>query len=213
MRPGQGLQVARRPDAALSLVPHPVPAPALDGQDAVNATQAAILRALELCRVLDVEHNAASVHMNFRAVRHELKTLEGIHFPAEPEHAADAEAPELRSAQTGRATQPGSMRHKILAVLSCEPLADFQTVKELAKDGAYRDVLVTLHAVRRRRHELMAAGWVEPVLVGSQVRKATQESTGRDCTVYQLTDWGVTALKRLRSGQEVLFTDSELGHG
>lgn len=174
----------------------------------MNATQAAVLRALSLSEVLDVEHTTEEVHRAFRAVRHELETLRGLHCPEAP-----AEAPELRSAHTGRATQPGSMRHKILALLSLGPLADFQTVEQLAKDGAYRDVLITLHAVRRRRHELMAAGWVEPVLVGQQVRKVRQESTGRDCTVYQLTDWGVAALKRLRSGQEVLFTDSELGNG
>lgn len=174
----------------------------------MNATQAAVLRAVSLCQVLDVEHTTEEVHRAFRAVRHELDTLRGLHCPEAP-----AEAPELRSAHTGRATQPGSMRHKILALLSMGPLADFQTVGQLAVDGAYRDVLITLHAVRRRRHELMAAGWVEPVLVGQQVRKVRQESTGRDCTVYQLTDWGVTALKRLRSGQEVLFTDSELGNG
>lgn len=174
----------------------------------MNATQAAVLRALSLSEVLDVEHTPEQVHRAFRAVRHELQTLQGLHCPEAP-----SATPELKSAHTGRATQPGSMRHKILALLSFEPLADFQTVGQLAVDGAYRDVLVTLHAVRRRRHELMAAGWVEPVLVGGAVRKARQESTGRDCTVYQLTDWGVTALKRLRSGQEVLFTDSDLGNG
>lgn len=175
----------------------------------MNATQSAVLRALRLAKVLDVEHTPEELHAAFRAVRHELETLRGLHVPEAP---VPTSAPEPKSARTGRATQPGSMRHKILAVLSLGSLADFQLIAELAKDGAYRDVLVTLHAVRRRRHELMAAGWVEPVLVGEGVRKARQESTGRDCTVYQVTDLGLKALRRLRSGQEVLFSDAELGN-
>lgn len=175
----------------------------------MNATQSAILRALELAKVLDVEHTPEGLHAAFRAVRHELRTLRDLHVPQAPEQAS---APELKSAHTGRATQPGSMRHKVLAVLFIEALADFQVVDQLARDGVYRDVLITLHAVRRRRHELMAAGWVEPVLIGHRIRKARQESTGRDCTVYRLTDLGVTALRRLRSGQAVLFSDSELGN-
>lgn len=169
----------------------------------MNATQAAILRALELCRVLDVEHNAASVHLNFRAVRHELKTLEGLHFPPS---GAPRQAPEPRSASVGRATRPGSLRHKILGALESCALPDFQLTNILLQAGDLMTSRDELKTVRRRRHELVAAGWVEAVLLGDGVRKVRQERTGRDCTVYQLTDRGHAALRRLRSGQEVLFT-------
>lgn len=175
----------------------------------MNATQSAILRALELARVLDVEHTGPELHTAFRAVRHELRTLKGLHVPEAPAETA----PELRSAHTGRATQPGSMRHKILAVLSFGALADFQAREQLAKDRADGPGWPTLQQVRRRRHELMAAGWVEPVLLGTSVRKVAQAETGRDCTVYQLTDLGERALRRLRSGQVAMFSDSELGNG
>lgn len=171
----------------------------------MNATQSAILRALSLAQVLDVEHTTEEAHKAFRAVRHELEMLQRLHCPEAPVTPV-----ELRSARTGRATQPGSLRHKILGVLSFHPMADFEIVTELRRD----DQAPSLHDVRRRRHELAAAGWVEPVVLGNGYRKVRQEATGRDCTVYTLTDLGVTALKRLRSGQEVLFTASELsGNG
>jgi DNA-binding PadR family transcriptional regulator len=167
----------------------------------MNTTQSAVLRALSLCAVLDVEHTAEDVHRAFRAVRHELETLRGIHCPQAP-----AEAPELQSAHTGRATQPGSLRHKILAVLDFGPMADFQVREQLSRDRADGPGWPQIGQVRRRRHELVAAGWVEAVLLGGGVRKVRQEETGRDCTAYQLTDRGHAALRRLRSGQEVLFT-------
>jgi len=165
----------------------------------VNATQSAILRALELAKVLDVEHTDASVHAAFRAVRHELETLRELHCP----EAAMA-APELASAHTGRATQPGSVRHKILGVLATCPQADFMVANNLRVD---------VQKIRRRRHELMAAGWVERTSASDEaVVKIVQEQTGRECTVYQLTTPGFAALARLRSGQEVLFSDAELGN-
>lgn len=166
----------------------------------MNATQAAVLRALRLAKVLDVEHTPDELHTALRGVRHELETLRGLHCPEAPEQTS---APELKSAHTGRATQPGSQRHQVLSVLAVAPLADFQVANQLRID---------VQAIRRRRHELMAAGWVEPVLVGDQVRKVTQVDTRRDCTVYQLTDRGIAALRRLRSGQTVLFSDGELGN-
>lgn len=174
----------------------------------MNPTQSAILRALNLAQILDVEHDGPELHAAFRAVRHELRTLHGIHCPQ-----AKPVTPEKASAHTGRATQPGSMRHKILAVLSFAALADFQTREQLAKDRVDGPGWPTLQQVRRRRHELMAAGWVEPVLLGNSVRKVAQADTGRDCTVYQLTDLGERALRRLRSGQVAMFSDSELGNG
>lgn len=175
----------------------------------MNATQSAILRALRLAKVLDVEHTPEELHAAFRAVRHELETLRGLHVPEAP---VPTSAPELKSAHTGRATAPGSLRHKILAVLDFGGMADFQTREQLARDRADGPGWPRLSEVRRRRHELMAAGWVERALLGDGVRKARQESTGRDCTVYQLTDLGSKALRRLRSGQEVLFSDAELGN-
>lgn len=175
----------------------------------MNATQSAVLRALRLAKVLDVEHTSEELHTAFRAVRHELETLQRLHCP---EVTVPISGPQLKSAQTGLATAPGSLRHKILAVLELNPMADFQTREELAKDRADGPGWPRLGEVRRRRHELMAAGWVERVLLGDGVRKVRQESTGRDCTVYQVTDWGLKALRRLRSGQEVLFSDAELGN-
>jgi len=169
----------------------------------VNATQSAILRALSLSQVLDVEHTTEEVHQAFRAVRHELETLQRMHCPQAP-----VESPELRSAHTGRATRPGSLRHSILTALSAGPMADFQVTARL--QPPVRNDAPSAQLVRRRRHELSAAGWVEPVLAGREVRKVKQESTGRDCTVYQLTDWGVKALRRLQSGQTALFSTSEL---
>lgn len=174
----------------------------------MNSTQAAILRALALSEVLDVEHTPEEVHRAFRAVRHELNTLRTMHCPQ-----AAPEVPELRSAHTGRATQPGSLRHKILAVLDFGPMADFQVREQLSRDRADGPGWPSLAQVRRRRHELVAAGWTEAALLGSGVRKVRQAETGRDCTVYRLTDRGGVALRRLRSGQEVLFTDGDLGHG
>lgn len=167
----------------------------------MNTTQAAILRALKLSEVLDVEHTPEEVHRAFRAVRHELQTLRDAHCPQ-----AVPEVPELRSAHTGRATQPGSLRHKILGALAVAPQADFQVANALRVD---------IQQVRRRRHELVAAGWVQrtPSTTGAEVSKVRQESTGRDCTVYQLTTAGFSALARLRSGQEVLFTAGELTDG
>lgn len=167
----------------------------------MNPTQSAILRAIELARVLDVEHTGLELHVAFRAVRHELETLRGIHCPQ-----ATPAAPELASAHTGRRTSPGSLRHKILAVLDFGPMADFQVREQLSRDRADGPEWPRIGQVRRRRHELLAAGWVEAVLLGSGVRKVRQEETGRDCTVYQITDRGTAALRRLRSGQEVLFT-------
>lgn len=165
----------------------------------MNATQAAILRALRLAKVLDVEHTAEELHAALRAVRHELETLGAAHLPRTPK---PVEAHELKSAGVGRATQPGSRRHLIMNELSFSPQADFQVSNALRVD---------VQVIRRRRHELVAAGWVEAVLAGDQVRKVEQAETRRDCTVYQLTDLGIAALNRLRSGQTVLFSDSELG--
>lgn len=166
----------------------------------MNATQSAVLRALQLAKLLDVEHTDAELHAAFRAVRHELETLRELHCPE-----ATLAAPELASAHTGRATQPGSVRHKILGVLAVAPQADFQVANNLRVD---------VQQVRRRRHELMAAGWAEraPSVTGAPFAKTRQEETGRDCTVYQLTTAGFSALARLRSGQEVLFSDAELGN-
>jgi hypothetical protein len=158
--------------------------------------------------VLDVEHTTEELHRAFRAVRHELRTLHGLHCPQ-----AKEVAPPSVSAHTGAATQPGSLRHKILAVLDLGPLADFQLREQLSRDRADGPGWPRLGEVRRRRHELMAAGWVEPALLGGsvrKVRKVRQASTGRDCTVYQVTDWGLKALRRLRSGQGVLFTTGDL---
>lgn len=166
----------------------------------MNATQSAILRALKLAGVLDVEHTTEELHAAFRAVRHELETLRGMHVPEAP---IPTSVPELKSAHTGRGTQPGSQRHHILGVLAVAAQADFQVANNLRID---------VQVIRRRRHELMAAGWVEPVLLGSGVRKVQQAETRRDCTVYQVTDLGITALQRLRSGQTVLFSDAELGN-
>jgi len=162
----------------------------------MNPTQAAITRALGLAVILDVEHTPEELHKAFRAVRHELRTLQGIHVPQAPERPS-----ELKSARTGRATQPGSLRHKILGALTFHPMADFEIVTELRRDAQ----APSLHDVQRRRHELMAAGWVEPALLGNRVRKVVQPSTRRECTVYQLTDLGMAALRRLRSGQQALF--------
>lgn len=166
----------------------------------MNATQSAILRALELAKILDTEHESADVHRAFRAVRHELQTLRGIHCPQ-----ATPAAPELASARTGRRTRPGSQRHLILGALSVAPAADFQLANHLRIDVQH---------VRRRRHELLAAGWVErsPSTTGRQVAKVRQEGTGRDCSVHQLTTAGYSALARLRSGQGVLFADHELNN-
>lgn len=166
----------------------------------MNTTQSAVLRALRLAKVLDVEHTPEELHAAFRAVRHELETLRGVHVPEAP---VPTSAPELKSAQTGRGTQPGSQRHLVLGVLAVAPLADFQVANQLRID---------VQLIRRRRHELMAAGWVERVLVDEGVRKVHQADTRRDCTVYQITDVGITALRRLRSGQTVLFSDAELGN-
>jgi hypothetical protein len=165
----------------------------------VNATQSAILRALRLAKVLDVEHTTEELHRALRAIRHELETLRAMYIPETPQPTAELT---LRSARTGRATRPGSQRHQVLGALAVVPLADFQVANQLRID---------VQLIRRRRHELVAAGWVEAVLVGNAVRKVTQAETRRDCTVYQITDLGVAALQRLRSGQTVLFTESELG--
>lgn len=175
----------------------------------MNATQSAILRALKLAEVLDVEHTDAEAHAAFRAVRHELRTLRDLHVPQAPERAVSVE---LKSAQTGRGTTPGSLRHKILAVLQMDPLADFQVRDLLARDRRDAPEWPRLGQVRRRRHELVAAGWVEAVILGARFRKVTQETTGRECTVYQLTDLGDKALRRLRSGQTVLFSVDEQGN-
>ena len=174
----------------------------------MNATQSAILRALELAKILDVEHTEPGLHASFRAVRHELRTLRDIHCP----QAETEKAPELASAHTGRATRPGSLRHTILNELSFRPLADFQVRDELARTRPDGPDWPTMSQVRRRRHELMAAGWVEPVQVGDGTRKVRHGDDGRYVTVYQMTDLGGRALLRLRSGQEVLFSDGELGN-
>jgi hypothetical protein len=165
----------------------------------VNPTQSAILRAIELARVLDVEHTGLELHAAFRAVRHELETLRGIHCPQ-----ATPAAPELASAHTGRRTSPGSLRHKILGVLSTCPQADFMVANHLRVD---------VQQIRRRRHELQAAGWVQVTSSSDEpVVKIVQAATGRECTVYQLATAGFAALARLRSGQEVLFSDADLGN-
>jgi hypothetical protein len=171
----------------------------------VNATQAAILRALELCRVLDVEHTVDQLHRSFRAVRHELETLHGLCCPQ-----AVPTVPELASAHTGRATRPGSLRHKILATLALDGMADFEVRDTLARDRADGPDWPTLNQVRRRRHELMAAGWVERERVDGAVRKVRHGPSGRDCSAYQITREGGAALRRLSRGQEVLFSESEL---
>jgi hypothetical protein len=166
----------------------------------VNLTQSAVLRALQLAKVLDVEHTPEELHAAFRAVRHELETLRGLHVPEAP---IPTSAPELKSAHTGRGTQPGSQRHHILGVLAVAAQADFQVANHLRID---------VQVIRRRRHELVAAGWVERVQTDTGVQKVHQADTRRDCTVYQITDAGITALQRLRSGQTVLFSDAELGN-
>lgn len=174
----------------------------------MNATQAAILRALELAKILDVEHDAPTLHGAFRAVRHELRTLRDLHCP----QAAET-APVSTSAHTGLATQPGSLRHKILAVLEFGPMADFQTREYLSRDRHDGPHWPLIGQVRRRRHELVAAGWLEVVRLDGKTRKVRQPGTNRDCTVYQLTDPGWRALRRLRSGQVAMFSDNELSNG
>lgn len=173
----------------------------------MNATQSAILRALELAKILDTEHESGDVHRAFRAVRHELRALRDLHCPQAPE-----QGPQSVSALTGRATTPNSLRHLILGVLKVCPMADFQTAECLR--SPVRTPSPSLRQVSRRRHELMAAGWVEfaPSTTGQVAAKVRQEATGRDCTVYRLTLAGSTALSRLDSGQVALFTDSDLSN-
>jgi hypothetical protein len=167
----------------------------------MNRTTSAIVRALELAKVLDVEHTGPELHAAFRAVRHELETLRGIHCP----QAATAPAPELKSASKGRGTRPGSQRHLIMGVLDAAPQADFQVANHLRMD---------VELVRKRRHELMAARWVAPVEgEDAPVAKVHNPTTRRECTAYQLTPAGVVALGKLRSGQVALFSDEELGNG
>lgn len=168
------------------------------------------MRALKVAEVLDREHQPHEVHSAFRAVRHELLTLRDLHLP----EAIKVEVPELASAHAGRATQPGTLRHRILAALSVAPLADFQARDALASGRPNPD-WPRIGQVQRRRHELMAAGWVErtPSTTGGKYTTAFQEATGRQCTVYRLTTAGFAALSRLRSGQTVLFADSALGNG
>lgn len=175
----------------------------------MNRAQSATMRALELAKILDVEHTSDQLHVAFRAIRHEIRTLRDLLCPqATPEAKV-----ELRSAHTGRRTAPGSLRHHILGMLNIEPLADFQIRHHLSLGRHDGPEWPRVGQVRRRRHELVAAGWVEAVLLGTGVRKVVQHETGRECTVYQLTDLGAKALSRLRSGQEALFTDRELGNG
>lgn len=170
------------------------------------STEATILRALALTAVLDVEHTPEQLHAAFRAVRHELLTLRDLHVPRV------AEEQELASAHVGRATRPDTLRHKILEALATTPMADFQVRDLLAQPRPDDPEWPRLGAVRRRRHELMAARWLEPDPNGVDGLPVTvrQEATGRDCTVYRATTAGYRALGRLRSGQAVLFTDAEL---
>lgn len=164
----------------------------------MNTTQLTILRALAVACVLDEEHTSEELHASFRAVRHELRALRDIHCPR-----AKEQSPELKSASKGRGTRPGSQRHLILGALAREAQADFQLARHLGVDVA---------VVRKRRHELLAASWVQRTRGAAPVAKAHNSASGRECQIYEITPAGRTALHRLESGQVALFTEDELGN-
>lgn len=173
--------------------------------DALHTAARAVDRALELLRVLNVEHTTQELHSRARAVRHELETAQGYlsrfatDIPAQRAGKVGSGAPETRQA-AARAirTRSGSQRHEILRELvEVGPLADWQIQRRLG---------LIPNSERPRRLELVEAGYVRPARDGQNGDPVTvpDRVTKFQCQVWEATPAGRAALAKLNAGQMVL---------
>lgn len=192
--------------------------------DVITMAGSAVHRALELCRVMNREHEGAELYKAFRAVRHELETIQDLlhRFAADQSGArrgqvgGDHPDTSRSAAAAAMRTRSGSQRHKILEWLAAAgPLADFQVQEDLALNG---------NSQRPRRVELAQAGYVEVLTwavnetlerpfpaerpAGASPESAVlvkHSATGMRCEVWRITPLGQAALAKLNAGQTVLF--------
>jgi hypothetical protein len=184
--------------------------------DALTVIERAAARALELLLILDREHTTEELHGNARAVRHELLSVQdslglfALDVPAPREGKVRADAPETgQAAARAIATRSGSQRHKILQEISLAATgrtdAELQFILHLGGNSE-----------RPRRVELKEAGYIrvatwEDIAPGQtmhppdQVATRMNPSTARACEVWTVTELGRAALRKLESGQAVLF--------
>lgn len=143
-------------------------------------------RALSLLELLNREHTCQQLHINARAVRAELESIQrwlGALPAAVPARS--------RAVSTKR----GSLRHQILNLIAEGGPSGF-TDQELGLKMQERGFLPA--SARSRRWELLSAGWIRQATKDGELWRRSGH------TVWVVAENGLTALKRLGSGQMVL---------
>lgn len=168
--------------------------------DPLDLIRHAANRAAELLTILDREHTDASLHSRARAVRHEVRTIQDelsrvfSDVLAPNPGLARSDGPETsKAAARAIATSSGSQRHRLLAELGREDLADWQ-LQDRTRIGASSE--------RPRRVELMRAGYVEAARTESgALLTRNHPQSDLPCQVWHITTKGAMALRQLASGQ------------
>lgn len=178
----------------------------------ITLVLAALNRMAALLRLADQEHTHSELLINVRAIAHEhqtavaaLSALGGDITANRPGSARSGDPGTSKAAARAIATRTGSQRHRILQALLIAGT-------EGATDPELQAQLVMVDSSQRtRRNELCQAGYVREVTVplatdGPERVTLTRprELTGHECIVWEITDLGRSALRKLDSGQMVL---------
>jgi hypothetical protein len=185
--------------------------------NALGIALSALDRAGMLLLVLDREHTHEELYANLRGVRHELAAAQEVlrapiseAGPPDPgPHRIVLRMPHWAACRA-YATQPDSLRHKVLAALGSTILG--RTDHELAQL-----IERPVEVARALRWELLRAGWVQPwespeglhlpggaAVSADGVWRRRSGPDDRPCRLWSITPSGKVALGKLTSGQEAL---------
>lgn len=152
-------------------------------------------RALTLLELLNQEHTCQQLHINARGVRVELESIQRW-------LGAQLASPDPGPARSRAvSTRRGSLRHQILNMIAEGGPSGF-TDQELGLKMQERGFLPA--SARSRRWELLSAGWIRQATKDGRLWRRSGH------TVWVVAENGLTALKRLESGQMVLALMSSI---